>query len=352
MWNRLLQFPLERLHARWSARGEVPLSWFADLDTPLLVWADNLWLLSSDEAGLSRRVHDVLQVFGALRLPFSDSSLELLSSPAAPRTASPWMVAGREFRVQSVLQVLGVALDATASTAAMLGHRTRAAEGAWQRHRSALTDSAISPVARWRRWHATVGASAAWGSALWHPTADTRRRVDALETRHLRKVLRQYRQLDEDWLVFFRRRRRAERDLRAAAQQPPLYSRALSSIHRWAGHAARSGLPFLAASLRFRDTAAWRVRQFIGSTPGAALDRGWRHPSRNWRRDVDHALSLWRGVDWKQEAMRRQEWAASERDWADWARAASGAVAEPDHREPPPAEEAGREDGRQVRPRY
>ena len=46
-WNRLLQFPLSRLHAQWEARGERALSWAPEFQAPCLLWADNVWLVAS-----------------------------------------------------------------------------------------------------------------------------------------------------------------------------------------------------------------------------------------------------------------------------------------------------------------
>lgn len=107
-------------------------------------------MISSDEEGLRRRVAEVIRTFRDLRLEFSDSSLELVASPAARVPDGPWEAAGRVFARPPALSVLGVALDPTASTAAMLDHRQRAVEGDWSRHRAALSDRAASMAVRWR----------------------------------------------------------------------------------------------------------------------------------------------------------------------------------------------------------
>ena len=93
-WNRLLQFPLQRLQEQWSRRGDRPLSWCPDFTDHMLIWADNVWLIASDAEGLRRRVEDVVRTFRELHREFSDSSLEVLTSPAARIPAGPWR-AGR-----------------------------------------------------------------------------------------------------------------------------------------------------------------------------------------------------------------------------------------------------------------
>ena len=220
----------------------------------------------------------------------------------------------------------------------MLSHRFRAAEGTWSRQRAALTDTSASAAVRWQRWHATVGTSALWGAPLWRPSAELRRHLELWEAQHLRRILRLVRRPDESWIEFYRRRRALERRVRVRAGCRPLFRTYLLRLHQWAGHAARSSLPFLAGALRFRDTAEWRTRQLVASVDGAHRQTGWRHPARNWQRDVDTALSACLGPAWKDIASDRAALKASETVWTEWAASEYGALTDPSAPRPlPPA---------------
>ena len=81
------------------------------------------------------------------------------------------------------------------------------------------------------------------------------------------------------------------------------------------------------------------------------MNPGWRHPARNWRRDIDHWLSQWAGADWKLAAQNRTGWAASEKQWVDWARTASGALRDPVIRRDECAAADAAAEGRRVRAR-
>ena len=318
---------------------------------PLLVWADNVWLLASSEADLHDRVADILAVFEAARLVFSDESLELLATPACGLAPGPWSSCNRVFARPEGMSALGVALSATADTEVMIKHRVRAAESSWARHRAALTDGAVPASVRWRRWHDTVGASLLWGAALWRPSSTLQRRLHTIEASHLRRVLGMRKRDGETWIEFYRRRRGSERRVRALSNRPTLFHTTLTRIHQWLGHAARSPLSFLSAALRCRDTAHWRTRQQVAADAGLRASGGWRHPTRNWQRDTDFFLSECLGADWKDRARDRAAWQDSLPAWMAWATSACGALSDPNARDRPPLDEAAAAGPRRVRRR-
>ena len=281
-----------------------------------------------------------MATFEAARLEFSAESLELLATPACGLAPGPWSSSGRVFARPESMSVLGVALSDTADTAVMLQHRCRAAESAWSRHRAALTDGAVQAQVRWRRWHDTVGASLLWGAALWRPSSALQRRLHVLVAWHLRRVLGTRKGDGETWIVFYRRRRARERRTREAAGRLSLLHASLTRMHQWLGHAARSPLTFLSAALRCRDTAHWRTRQLVAAEAGLRASGGWRHPTRNWQRDTDSALSACLGADWKERARDRAAWQDSLPAWLAWAASAYGALSDPSTRDRPAPDDA------------
>ena len=187
--------------------------------------------------------------------------------------------------------------------------------------------------------------SVMWGAGCWRPSAELRRRLQALENRHLRRVLGWRKPPEEEWPVFLRARNQAETAIRERSGCPPLFANFGRTVHRWMGHAARSTLPFLSVVLRYRDTLDWQSRQAAAAIVGASAAGAWRHPRRGWKRDTDSSLSTCLGLSWKQLALQREAWRASEATWMAWLQQAFGgperqrAARRPS---PAPVEPAGR----------
>ena len=103
------------------------------------------------------------------------------------------------------MTVLGVALDPTASTEAMVTHRTRKAEAAFSRHGPALRDAALPAAQGWALWHDTVGASLLSGCVVWRLSSALQQGLAAVEARAGRRLLGHRRRPTEDWIQVIRR---------------------------------------------------------------------------------------------------------------------------------------------------
>ena len=156
---------------------------------PLLVWADNFFVVCSDQEELGRRLDELTMAIAGLGLSWSTDSLELLPGLAAS-DAPPLRLAstGQEFRTVESLRVLGVKLDESGSTRTMVEHRLGEANKVWHRVRHLLCERHIPASLRVRRFYETVVASASFGAGLWAPTATVHRLLESQDMRWLRAM--------------------------------------------------------------------------------------------------------------------------------------------------------------------
>lgn len=103
----------------------------------------------------------------------------------------------------------------------------------------------MPPPERLARMFQIGGASAVYGSGMWTPLAGARQQLEGFESLVLRQMVDLRKAPDEEWVAFYRRRRRATDRLRQAVAAP-LWDRALRAAHLWHGHMglARSPTPF------------------------------------------------------------------------------------------------------------
>ena len=316
-WTRLLQRTVQGLLETWREEEDAPVEWCAEWAYPVLLYADNLYLVGSSVGPLSRRVSAVLARFTGLGLQFSDTSLEVLANgPMA--TPGDWWISARRFRAVTTLVVLGVALDARATPETMVEHRIRCAEGTWRRHSAALCGRGLPMGERWKWWQGTVGASLLWGAGLWRSGTGIRRRLEALETNHARRMVHIVRHSGEDWLCYYRRRRARITSMWDDAGRTPSFVRHLVLVHTWAGHVVRDPVPIARIPRQWRNESWWQTLQVVAGAIPARLQGSWRHPARNWARGLEHLLAQCHGAQWHTLAERREEWRGQQDEWVRW----------------------------------
>lgn len=311
LWNHFLAGPMERLTQRWQDRGP-SVAWSAEFSRfPLLVWADNFYVIASDAAELHRRVNELAEALQAISLAFSTDSLEVLVGEAAPALSAPLSLTRTDqpFRVVPALRVLGTLLDSRGSTRTMAAHRLREAQKVWARTRHLLCAQCLPPALRVKRFYQTVGASALYGAGLWTPNATLFRILEGQELRWMRAMTGLRKAPGEEWIPFHRRRRSAAEALRDSQGRWTLWHRACHSVHGLFGHLSRhQDLP-AGAALGWRGADWWRIVQELHDA-GTESDGTWRHPHRNWVRAADTSLVTFHGADWRAKAAQRREWTA------------------------------------------
>lgn len=162
-WNHLVVGPLEK------ARAEMDREWLAAERSSeisqwsLLVWADNLFVLSSSWHGLQHRC----RAFLSLELPLSAKSLQVLPNASTPDPADLSLRAGPLVACGEI-QCSGVTLDRVGSTQTMSRARARveAVGKVWGRWRRSLASKGVPVQQRVHVFCATLVASAIWGSPL------------------------------------------------------------------------------------------------------------------------------------------------------------------------------------------
>ena len=96
------------------------------------------------------------------------------------------------------------------------------------------------------------------------------------------------------------------------------------------GRAARSPCSLLSMPLRRRDSEWWGATQTLAAMVPIRSQRRWRHPSRNFTRELDAVLAAHDGPAWKAFALDRSSLRAGEHRWLQWLSSTYGCPA-PSH---------------------
>ena len=91
-WNQVMAVLIEELLLLW-ANKEPAVSWAPEWKPfEILVWADNIFLVSSSIIDIVQRTQDIEHVFGKKDLCFNQKSLEILPSKVAEKeVARVWL---------------------------------------------------------------------------------------------------------------------------------------------------------------------------------------------------------------------------------------------------------------------
>ena len=116
-WNQVMAVLIEELLQLWAGRAPA-VSWAPEwMPFEILVWADNIFLVSSSTTDILKRTQEIAYVFGKRGLRFNKSSLEIFPSKMAEREATRIPLnEGTEFSWVRILVVLGCYLDGSGST--------------------------------------------------------------------------------------------------------------------------------------------------------------------------------------------------------------------------------------------
>ena len=171
-WNQVMAVLVEELLLLW-ANKKPAVSWAPEWKPfEILVWADNIFLVSSSIIDIVQKTQDIEHVFGKKDLYFNQKSLEILPSKSAEENvARVWLNADMEFSWVSELVVLGCHLDGSGSTEAQVQGRLEQGRKMFGRMRSLLGCSKIPEEERLRMFYSTVVPCVLWGSGCWIPSA-------------------------------------------------------------------------------------------------------------------------------------------------------------------------------------
>ena len=181
---------IEELSLLWA--GRAPAVCWAPEWKPfeILVWADNIFLVSSSIIDIVQRTQDIAHVFGKRDLRFNQSSLEILPSKTAEKEATRVLLnEGMEFSWVRVLVVLGCYLDGSGSTETQVKGRLEQGRKMFGKLRPLLCCPRIPEEERIKTFYTTVASSVLWGSGCWIPSTKAQQLISIQENRWLRCML-------------------------------------------------------------------------------------------------------------------------------------------------------------------
>jgi len=208
------------------------------------------------------------------------------------------------------MTILGVSVDATASSACAVEHRIAAAQAHFFARKSQLACPRVPLRERLRRLYATVGATLLWGAGGWNLSAALVRRLETFELFLLRRVISCPRRPQEPWVTYLKRSASAARSFLTRFSIDSLIVRVFKTHHGWAGHAARAPPESpLARALRFRDLDWWSRARDLGRWDRKNTS-GWRHPRSGPNTRWESCLYSWSPA-WATGALDREAWRSS-----------------------------------------
>ena len=307
-WNQVMAVLIEELLLLWASRRPA-VSWAPEWKPfEILVWADNIFLVSSSIIDIVQRTQDIEHVFGKKQLCFNQKSLEILPSKNAEKEITGvWLNEGMEFSWVSELVVHGCHLDGSGSTEAEVQGRLEQGRKLFGKTRSLLSCPGISEEERLRTFYSTVVPRVLWGSGCWIPSAKIQQLLSFQENRWLRCMLGGRKSQDVAWVDWFRTTKRVTHALKSKLNLPSLWHRALAAMYGWAGHVARKDSSHPGhAVIKWRNARWW---EFMKSVGASSRDHSWRHRRRNWVRSFEHGLSKILGISWWEVAsLDRSSW--------------------------------------------
>ena len=275
---------LVRLWANRNPAVEWALEW---KEFEILVWADNIFLVTSSASEAKRRTQEMASVIEKKKLVFNHSSLEILPTGAAEKDKIPIVLEDKkEFSWVHTLLVLACFIDSTGSTEAQIRGRLFQVRKIFNKLRPMLCYPQFPEQERISAFCTTLGTTVLWGSGCWTPSVNAQQLVSAQENRWLRCVLGGRKKSDMEWAESLRESIRAAHSLRCKLGIPALWHKAMAAIHGWAGHMDRRPHPG-AAAVQWRDAKWWEIMKSTGS---GSPDQTWRHPKKNWVRGFENAL--------------------------------------------------------------
>jgi len=203
-WNHIMMCVLDDVDAELVGQPRA-LWWAPELEEmPILIWADNVYILASNVEVLKTRVAVIVAAAQKWKLCWGESSLEVLMSKKFAEESGGSELrleggAGQCFRVVQRMEVLGLTVDSRGDPSVAREGRNAAAMKVWWSQRPVLLVAAVPLEKRMRRWYDTVGASLLFGCGGWSPSKRTCDSLVSRELLHLRQMTGLRRQPDEEW---------------------------------------------------------------------------------------------------------------------------------------------------------
>ena len=161
---------------------------------------------------------------------------------------------------EDALTFVGSVIDLTGNESAAVDYRIAQATKVWGAWRSVLTCKSVAPMRRAGLLYASVFNFALWLAECSNSTQATLRKLNSWGARKLAQAYGVRRNQAEDGFGFWRRIHRNGYDLYQRLGGSLVHLRS-ATLHRWAGHLARTPCDLLRTALRTRCLAWWRFVQ-------------------------------------------------------------------------------------------
>ena len=138
-------------------------------DFYILVWTDNIFLVTSSAAEAKRRTQEVANAFRKKKLFFSQRSLEILPSGAAEQDKIPIVFNDKKSCWVQMLLVHTCFFDSTGSTEAQIKGRLFQGWKMFDKLQKMLCCPQILEKERMSAFKSTLGTSILWGSGFVAP---------------------------------------------------------------------------------------------------------------------------------------------------------------------------------------
>ena len=276
---------------------------------PILVWADNFWLLGRSVTEAYNMTQQLSNVLGHAGFRFKPSSLQFLSASHPGHTLSfppilppsdlpPYLAALATsppipvVRVATML-ILGSVLSAASNDTSSVAHRLDAMSRAFWSESEFLCSKSIPLHQRTTRFANRIATVGLHASGTWSWSKTLGQRLCAFELSLLRRVYRIPKLPQEGWVQYWRRSALYIRSDYIKKGNVPLFEQVLQRILALGTKIAppeSSGPPLklnLAALIPWRSTTWWRTVQALTKDKGYS----WRHATNYGPRG-----SVWDGV--------------------------------------------------------
>ena len=218
-----MAFLVEELLQIWSDRPPA-VSWAPEWKpSEILVWADNIFLVTSSIAEAEKITQDIAHVFGKKKLLFNSERLEILPSIAAAVDKTPVLLNEEvEFSWVQVLVALGCYIDSTGYTETLIKGRLTEGRKMFAKLKPMLCCPKIPEEERLKAFYTTVAHSVLWGAGCWCPSTKSQQLLSIQENRWLRTMQGRRKGIDVEWVSWLRETKRKAHVLRSELNLPAL----------------------------------------------------------------------------------------------------------------------------------
>ena len=204
LFNIIMDALMSPLVRSWQDRGYGVLLEACPQGITHIVWADNIFLLSTEISHIQIMSQELALALHEYKFRLKPSSLQILTDSDVEVKVTAPSDEPLTFSKVSQLEALGCILDMKGSTAESFQHRLAKGESCCRAQMKTLTG--IGRVAsKLAGWHAGPAASVLHCSSTWHVTKNLLVTLKRWEFNHLRKVFRLRRRQDEGQMEYNRR---------------------------------------------------------------------------------------------------------------------------------------------------